>query len=321
MTAGSLPAAFGAFAALAALAALALPGCNRGGESQVSVQEAILQREQLGLRALIAAAHEGPLIPFQQVLVVLDQRLIQDLLEAATPYERMVADRYRVRVTAASVRFEDGFALVRLDGRASFANREESDVAADVEVFGGLDIVDLDRASGVLRGRVRIIGVQAKRITVMGRDTGPVRKLVEDLGRSKVEEFNVLGSTLEIPVQLEQEVVIPEVGPEGDIHIPAATVPLRVAVQDVKAFRGKLWVSIGVAVVVPGQEDAPPPEAAPGAGLVGRPKGAADSAAATEEAEPRAGSEAAAAAGAGRRPRLPPEARASQAGRGAQEAR
>jgi hypothetical protein len=237
-------------ASLLLLAAALLPAlgsCARDGGTRVSPEEAVLERQQRGLESLIAAARKGPLIPFQQVLVIVDQKLVQDLLVSATPIERMVAGKYRVRLNSASVQFEDGFALVRLDGRASLASRAEKDVFADVSLYGGLDVVELDPSSGVLRGRVKIIAVEAEHVGVLGMDA-PVRRLVEDLGRQKVEEFNVLASSLEIPVRLEREITIPEIGPEGEIRIPAATVALRVAVQDVKAFRGKLWVSVGVAV-------------------------------------------------------------------------
>src|SRR5213078_357750 len=59
-----------------------------------------------------------------------------------------------------------------------------------------------------------------------------------------VAAFNVLASSIEIPVRFEREVALPAVGPEGGVTIAAAAVPLRLAVVDVEAFRGKLWVSI-----------------------------------------------------------------------------
>lgn len=243
------PAVLAAGTALAA----ALLSCKDAGAPRPSPEEAVLVRQQSGLRGLIAAARGGPLIPFEHVLVVLDEKLVRRLLASATPYERVVADKYRVRVDSASVRFADGFALVRLDGRASLANRSEQDVFADVSVFGGLDVVDLDPTSGILRGRVTVIAFEARRVGILGREA-PARRLVEALSRERIEEFNVLASDLEVPVRLEREVTIPEVGPEGDIHIPAATVPLRVWVEDVKAFRGKLWVSVGVEVESGGRE-------------------------------------------------------------------
>ena len=223
-------------------------GCRSSDADRVSPEEAVLLRQRQGLTELLEAARKGPLVPFDQVLVIVDQGLVKDLLESATPYERLVADRYRIRLESAGVTFEDGFALVRLDGRASLANRDEKDVFADVSVYGGLDVLGLDPDSGTLRAAVRVMAFEATRVGVLGMDA-PVRRLIEDLGSERIEEFNVLASDLEIPVRLEREITIPEIGPEGEIRIPAAVVPLQVAVTDVKAYRGKLWVSIGVAVV------------------------------------------------------------------------
>lgn len=230
---------------LAALV-LAVPACrHREARRRISPEEAILERQNQGLEALIHAAEKGPLIPFERVLVVVDQSLIQDLLASATPYERVVGEKYRIRVETASVLFDDDFALVRLDGRASRKGRAfEEDATAEISVYGGLDVVELDPEAGILRGRMRVMAVDARRAAVLGVKA-PVERLVEDLGREKLEAFGALASALEIPVRLDREVRLPAVGPEGGVRIAAASIPLHAAVVDVKAFRGKLWVCVG----------------------------------------------------------------------------
>ena len=79
------------------------------------------RRQLQGLSALVAEAEAGALFPDapDRVLVVVDQGLVQRLLTALMPSDHVVAERYHVVVTGARVLFEDGFALVRLDGRAS----------------------------------------------------------------------------------------------------------------------------------------------------------------------------------------------------------
>src|SRR5262245_64931940 len=109
------------FPAVPFLAALLHGACHNEASPRISAEEAVLQRQAQGLEALIRAAEKGPLIPFNQILVIVDQSLVQDLLTAAAPYERTIADKYRIRVENAGVMFEDGFALVRLDGRAALA--------------------------------------------------------------------------------------------------------------------------------------------------------------------------------------------------------
>jgi hypothetical protein len=142
------------------------PGCHRELPPPVA-DEAVRQRQRDGLQSLLEESERGPLVPFDRVLVVVDQALVQDLLSTAIPYERVVS-RYRVRVTGATVRFEDGFALVRLDGRASLAASPEAAAFADISVFGGFDVTDVDPESGLLRGEVRVIAVDARRVTVLG---------------------------------------------------------------------------------------------------------------------------------------------------------
>lgn len=237
------------FVVLATLSLIA--GCARWRATpRVEPEEAVLVRKREGLTALVAAAAKGPLIPFEKALVIVDQSVVQELLTAAMPFERVIGGRYRVQVTAASVEFDDGFALVRLDGRASVAGTAAS---AELRVYGDLNVVSLDPASGALRGRIRLIAFEARRVDVLGVGASAER-LVEELGREELESFAPLAATLEIPVRFEREVAIPAVE-TGEVRIAAATLPLGLGVRDVKALRGKLWICVDV--------DTGPPSPAP----------------------------------------------------------
>jgi hypothetical protein len=227
----------------AALAAL-LAGCYRH-ETAATAERAVLERSDQGLAGLVSAARRGPLLPFDTMLVVVDERVVREVIAASLPFERVILDRYRIRVTRAEVHFDDGFGLVRLDGEASFADRPPEERRADLTVYGALDVVDLDPRSGVLRGGVTVIALDARRVDVLGLPTRMAEDLVEDLGKVKLDAFSALASRIEIPVQLEKSVTLPGVGP-GEVSIDAATIPLRAAVADVKAFNGKLWVSVDV---------------------------------------------------------------------------
>lgn len=236
----------GATLALAAAAAL---GCHRPGEhhheTAATAERAVLERQLRGLRGLVAAAETGTLVPFEHVLAVAEEGLVQDLLRGTLPFERIVADRYRIRVEKAEVQFRDGFGLVRLDGRATLVSSPAEAVSAEVTVFGALDIVELD-PSGTLRGSVTIIALDARRVGVLGMGTRDVERLVEDLARERLDSFSALASRLEIPIQLESEVRLPGVAASG-VRIEGATVPVRARVADVKAFDGRLWVCIEAA--------------------------------------------------------------------------
>jgi hypothetical protein len=213
------------------------------------VEEAMLGRQLRGLTGLVAEADAGALFPDapDRVLVVVDQGLIQRLLTALTPYEHIVADRYRVAVTGARVVFEDGFALVRLDGRASLAGVVESEVFADLTVVGDLELPPEQQKRDVLKARIHVLAVDA-RLVAVGRRTGRAEELVEELSRTKLEAFAALASSLEIPVRQEQEITIPGVGPEGPVRIAAASLPLRLALIGVHAFHGKLWIAMRASI-------------------------------------------------------------------------
>lgn len=238
-----------------------VPACHRQ-ETAATAEQAVLERQRLGLETLLAASRAGALVPFHDVLVVADERLVAEVIAAALPFERVLGGRYRIRVTRAEAHFEDGFALVRLEGDASFADRPAGNGHADVTVYGGLDVVGLDPESGVLRGGVKVIAVDARRVGAYGVQSSLAEDLVEELGREKLETFGALVSKIEIPVKLERSVTLPAVGP-GDVHIDAATIPLQAAVTDVKAFRGKLWVSVDVSPASPAPSVSPASPASP----------------------------------------------------------
>jgi hypothetical protein len=224
-----------------------LSGCRLPGthhhETALSAERAVLTRQLHGLKRLVGRAGGGPLVPFDKVLVTVDEHLVQSLLESTLPLEQVVAERYRIRVTKARVEFEDGFALCRLEGRASLADRPQEDTFADVILYGALDIVELDPKSGTLRGRVTLIALDARKVDVLGVGTRVAEGLVEDLGREKLEAFAPLLSNIEIPVAVQANIDLPGLK-EGGVRIEAARLPLRVAILDVEAFRKKLWISV-----------------------------------------------------------------------------
>jgi hypothetical protein len=210
------------------------------GASRPPVEEILLERRREGLQGLIAAAERERLLPFDQVLVIVQQELVQRLIEATLPFEEVLPPRYRVVVESARVVFEDGFALVQLTGRASLA--DDPATFAEISVYGGLDIVELDPETGILRGRAKILAVETQRVDLLGF-TAPVRRLVEDLSREQLSTFEPLLSNVTIPVRLESELRIPAVH-EGGVHIDEMALPIAASVVDVKAFRGKLWICV-----------------------------------------------------------------------------
>jgi hypothetical protein len=236
------------------------PRIDTPGETIIAdrpAEEAVLERRRQGLMTLVQAAARGPVVSHDEgrVLFLVDQSLVAELLTTQLPREYVVEDTYRIWITGARITFEDGLALVRLDGRASLVGRD-AQVFADVAVFGDLEILREQPQAAVLRARVNLIAVDARRVEVAGKRD--VDELVEKLGKSRLSAFAALASDLEIPVRHEHAIEMPAVD-EGPVRIQATTLPLRLALADVKAFNGRLWISM--AASFDASAPAPPPPA------------------------------------------------------------
>ena len=245
-------------AALRSTIELLSPPIRTPGETIIAdrpAEEAVLERRRQGLMTLLQAAARGPLVSrdADRVLFLVDQSLVAALLATQVPREYVVEEAFRVWITGARITFEDGLALVRLDGRASLVGAEE-DVFADVAVFGDLEILREQPQAGVLRARINIIAVDARRVEVAGKRDAD--ELVERLGRARLSAFAALASDLEIPVRHEHAIELPAVD-DGPVRIEATTLPLRLTLVDVKAFRGRLWISMAESF----ESEAPVPRA------------------------------------------------------------
>ncbi len=214
-------------------------------ESRVSAALAVLDYQCQGLDSLLSTASRGPLVRPDPMLFVIDESVVRDLLLAALPFERVVSDRYLITVNSAEVKFVDGFASVRLDGDASLAGHPKSDASAEISLYGALQIVGVDPVSGVLLGQVTVFSVEARKVTLLARDA-PVARLLEGLQRVQLEKFGVLLSRLQVPVQVQQVITLPRIGPEGGVSVPPLSLPLSARIEDVKAFSGRLWVTVSL---------------------------------------------------------------------------
>src|SRR5215470_12779942 len=144
-----------------------------------AADDELLARRVKGLQDTIARGQQGPLLDFQQVLVVVHQDLVRSLLAAATPFEARIANRYDVRIDSADTEFSDGFALVRLAGRAEVVGEP---VSAEIQVLGAVEVEGRAPDSGRLRLNVNVFAVEAAKADVMGVDRR-ARHLVEALAR------------------------------------------------------------------------------------------------------------------------------------------
>jgi len=211
-----------------------------------SAEELVLQREVQKLRAQVEAAESGTLLDFDQMLVVVDQELVQRLLASATPLEGDV-EGFHVRIDTARAEFTNGVALVHLDGAASVVGRA---VSADMSVYGGLDVVELDPASGVLRARLGVYAVEIPKADLLGIDQ-PARRLTKALAEGGLE---ALLGPIEVPVRIEDRLRLPALRTRR-VRIPALDVPVAATVSSVRVFAGRLWVGVKAKVAVEAGKD------------------------------------------------------------------
>jgi hypothetical protein len=242
-------------AALAGL--LTAAACDRGydGGGDLRAQRVVLEREVEGLRAMVQRLERGePMLPPNDVAVGVDEALVRDLIVAQLPFETNV-DRFHVRLTGADVQFR-GSPTVQLQGRLQV--RDQPDLTAAVTLFGALDNVRIDHASSTLEATVA-----ADHLTI-AEATGFAQYLsgatIDEVARLVRIEIGAKLPTIRIPVKVQEAIAFPAVT-DGPVRVDGARMPLEVAVSQVVAARGRLWVSVSV---TPGAFA--PLEAAPAAG-------------------------------------------------------
>ncbi len=216
---------------------------GRAGARQTA-REALLSLQNAALFQLVADAEKGTLLDFKGILIVVDQSLVQDLLTAVTPMEAEIGSGFRVNIDSVEASFGDGVALVQMTGTASVG---DALVGSEVTVFGSIDAVEIDRASGILRCNVSILAVDAQNAEALGRND-PVGRLTEALAEGGL---SLLLGPLEIPVRLEDALAIPAVDSKR-LQITAETLPLTVNARRIKVFGGKLWAFVDAVLPAPG---------------------------------------------------------------------
>lgn len=238
----------------AAALAFALAGCDRGyeGAGDLRAQRVVLAREVEGLRAMVQRLERGePMLPPNDVAVGVDEALVRDLIVAQLPFETDV-ERFHVQLTGADVQFR-GSPTVQLRGRLQV--RDRPDLTAAVTLFGALDDVRIDHASSTLEATVA-----ADHLTI-AEATGFAQYLsgatIDEVARLVRLEIRNTLPTIRIPVKVQQAIGFPAVT-AGPVRVAGARMPLEVAVSQVVAARGRLWVSVSVAPGAFAPLDTPP---------------------------------------------------------------
>ena len=217
-----------------------IAGCGR---DRTDDSDLVRNLQVAAMTDLLRDGPDRPLIPFEQGLVVVREELVQDLFNSVLPIEQVVAGRFRIRLQRAEATFEDGLALIRLSGVASLSGKHRpADVA--VEISAVIEGVTLDAEARLLRARARVIAVNTHQLLLNGRQDRGWRGILFGFARLQARSFEGVAYTFDIPVRLESVIPLPELGPEGGVHIEKADLPLQVNVTDQRALSHRLWISV-----------------------------------------------------------------------------
>lgn len=225
------------------------------------VERRVLEAERHALRAYLAdPVPTGGVVPFDDILVTVRASLIDDLIEGALPIERIVADRFIIRVDSARVTLRTGLALVELSGRARLAADE--DVFADIWLMGALELGTASEAGTSLGADVSFLGVRTRDVGVSGLSP-PAERLVDELARVRLSELDRLLERVPIPVSLDELLELPAVE-EDEVTIPAATMAVGFRLAGVRVLEEGIFASLSVERL-PDGEPARPDSTAPAA--------------------------------------------------------
>jgi hypothetical protein len=232
------------------------PKVRHTGPQRPPAAEALLLRQRQGLLGLLDRTRNGRLLEpaARHVVMAVDEALVQSLLSAYLPADHVLEAGWAVRLAKAQVSFEDGLALVRLEGRITPAGAPTEDLFADLVVWGDLSIAETQPRPEALLCHVNLIAVEAKRVDVVVR-VKEAESLVAEVGRARLSDFASLLPALEIPVRQEQVVEIPGTPPGEKVRIAPARVDVRLTLADMDAHRGRLWLAMDVGL---GPQAAPP---------------------------------------------------------------
>jgi hypothetical protein len=221
-----------------------LAGCAPSEqEAEFLARRALLQRQNQGIRDLIAEEERGSLVPADRFLIGIDESVLGDLFRSQLPLERPLGKRFVMRLDSAAVSLRDKFGAVTIEG--SVHRPKTPDRRTAVRIFGGLDSVAIDPATGTLHVKIAIDHIDILQAGILEGVLGRGgRKFIAQVGRPMIQDAI---PRFEIPVVLGRSIRVPPVEAAG-LQLDSLQVPLNLSVERVLAAGGRLWVTIQAGV-------------------------------------------------------------------------
>ncbi len=220
-------------AALVALAGCHAPEPREALEART--RKRVLEAQIIELGQLMGKARRGELVTEGQIAIGVSESLVERLLSASLPPERLLAGRLHIGLDKVEPFFRGGLALIRLRARVSSADLPNARV--EVDLAGGLKRVRLEK--GRLTARVEILHISV--LSALAGELG--KQLVEDAVRANLSTLEDWIPPLEIPVLLEEAVEFKGIE-EGPVRVGPGRLPLQLAVSHVVPVNERLWLLI-----------------------------------------------------------------------------
>jgi hypothetical protein len=222
--------------------------------------------EYEGLTRYAAREQRGHFLPPDAITIALDERFVQRVISSSLPFEAWVKDStIQVRLESAKFDIERGFGRVVLSGTGRLV--ADTTMFADLLIQGVVGLRSVDFSTEHMGLRINITDVEVVRSGPSGLVGGLANPVVAFFGRKKAADLNELEPKLDIPLQIAHSIDLPE--SEGDIDVPAASLPLRTRVVATTSFGDCLVASIELmpdsVVGVPAGPPEGPWDAPPGA--------------------------------------------------------
>jgi hypothetical protein len=228
---------------------LGLAACGGGGP-RARAESAALRRQAETLRNLIGAVDTDQAFSSKHVTLGIAQELVRDLLQLTLPIETEAAPDLRVRLETAQVAFESGESRVTLRGRVS--RTSSPGTFADLVVHGGLHRFEVGEPAGHVRARVALERVEVRQAEAAGLRRDLVEALLDRLGVTTLEALALQIPPLAVPVRFERALELEPMS-AGPFEIAPGSLRFRVALAQVVALGGRLWVLLEVSVVAGAQ--------------------------------------------------------------------
>jgi len=227
-----------------ALAVALLVGCAPSGEeSEFLARRAVLQRQNQGIRELLAEAQRGSLVPADRFLIGVDEKVVGELLRSQLPFDLPLGNRFVVRLSAATVQLRDKFGRFRLQGEIHRPATPE--LHTGVEVTGSVGAVRIEPGTGLLTMNVTLDHLEFETPGPLEHVLGPGgRKFLGEPARGLLQHAL---PPLQIPVAFTQDLRLSGFH-DGPVQFDSLVVPLGLSVERVLAVDGKLWVTLHASI-------------------------------------------------------------------------